>query len=266
MNHLRFLHLLAEITSVRGEKAAFVAALQIFQKTVMGHYYSVLYGRVGCASVDVFHPGEGWMGIDSEIARTIARHHLSHPFSIDFFAKAQAAVYWRSQMVDEAEWRRTDIYRFLDCHLGIEDMIGMYFPLPTGQFGGLFCGSKTLLTKEDFSNAQELHQVLVALFAQVAEDIMGDEESASVSLALSVREQSVMGWLAQGKSNQDIGIILGISPHTVRKHLENIFRKLGVDNRTAAVREFRERPKNREKARADKASPAALDGHPNRLA
>lgn len=211
MNHLRLLHLLADIPSVRGEKAAFVAALRIFQRTVKGHYYSVLYGRVGCASVDVFHPEEGWLGIDSEIARTIARHHLSHPFSIDFFAKARAAVYWRSQMVEDAAWRRTGIYRFLDSRLGIEDMIGMYFPLPTGQFGGLFCGSKTLLAGEDFFHARGLHQVLVALFAQVAEDPMDEPDSAAGSNALSLREQEVMGWLAQGKSNQDIGIMLGIS-------------------------------------------------------
>ncbi len=42
-------------------------------------------------------------------------------------------------------------------------------------------------------------------------------------------------WLAQGKTNREIGQILSLSPRTVNKHLEQVFRKLGVENRTAAA-------------------------------
>jgi DNA-binding CsgD family transcriptional regulator len=42
-------------------------------------------------------------------------------------------------------------------------------------------------------------------------------------------------WLAHGKSNPEIGAILGISAATVSKHLERIYPKLGVENRTAAA-------------------------------
>jgi DNA-binding CsgD family transcriptional regulator len=42
-------------------------------------------------------------------------------------------------------------------------------------------------------------------------------------------------WLAFGKTNRDIGEILGISPRTVNKHLDHIFLKLGVETRTAAA-------------------------------
>ena len=41
-------------------------------------------------------------------------------------------------------------------------------------------------------------------------------------------------WLSRGKSSRDIGEILGLSPRTVTKHLEGIYAKLGVENRTAA--------------------------------
>lgn len=54
-------------------------------------------------------------------------------------------------------------------------------------------------------------------------------------LALSRRETEVLGWLARGKSNADIGRLLATSPRTVDKHLEHIYRKLGVDSRTAAL-------------------------------
>lgn len=55
------------------------------------------------------------------------------------------------------------------------------------------------------------------------------------SLGLTPREAEVLFWLAQGKSNGDIGAILDASPATVKKHTVNIFEKLGVENRGAAT-------------------------------
>jgi len=55
------------------------------------------------------------------------------------------------------------------------------------------------------------------------------------SAALTPRETEVLSWLAKGKTNRDIGDILGMSPRTVNKHLEHIFEKLGVETRTAAA-------------------------------
>ena len=52
---------------------------------------------------------------------------------------------------------------------------------------------------------------------------------------LSPREQQVAEWVGEGKSNEEIAIILGISAHTVKNHLDKIFRKLGVENRCAAA-------------------------------
>ena len=54
-------------------------------------------------------------------------------------------------------------------------------------------------------------------------------------LKLTAREAEVLLWLSRGKSNRDIADILGLSPRTVSKHLEQIFEKLGVENRTAAT-------------------------------
>lgn len=54
-------------------------------------------------------------------------------------------------------------------------------------------------------------------------------------LGLTRRESEVLSWLSKGKANRDIAQILGLSPRTVDKHLEQIYAKLGVENRTAAV-------------------------------
>ncbi len=55
------------------------------------------------------------------------------------------------------------------------------------------------------------------------------------SLGLTRREGEVLGWVAQGKTNAEIGIIVSARPRTVEKHLERIFGKLGVETRTAAA-------------------------------
>ena len=53
---------------------------------------------------------------------------------------------------------------------------------------------------------------------------------------LTRREAEVLLWVAQGNTNIEIGTILGTSPRTVQKHLEHIYRKLGVETRVAAAR------------------------------
>ena len=52
---------------------------------------------------------------------------------------------------------------------------------------------------------------------------------------LTAREAEVLVWVARGKTNRDIGDILGMSPRTVTKHMEHILGKLGVETRTAAA-------------------------------
>ena len=62
------------------------------------------------------------------------------------------------------------------------------------------------------------------------------EASASLlseTFSLTSREAEVAYWVSQGKTNQDVGIILGISPHTIRTHLQHVFEKMSIENRAA---------------------------------
>ena len=54
-------------------------------------------------------------------------------------------------------------------------------------------------------------------------------------LGLTRRETDVLQLVTEGKTNAEIGIILSISLSTVKRHLEHIFEKLGVERRTAAA-------------------------------
>lgn len=60
-------------------------------------------------------------------------------------------------------------------------------------------------------------------------------ESLLAAFPLTAREAEVLYWVVKGKTNRDIGDILGLSPRTVHKHLEHVFEKLGVETRTSAA-------------------------------
>lgn len=60
-------------------------------------------------------------------------------------------------------------------------------------------------------------------------------EAIGLSFKLTPREAEVLYWVIKGKINRDIADIVGSSPMTVKKHLERVFAKLGVETRTAAA-------------------------------
>jgi DNA-binding NarL/FixJ family response regulator len=75
-------------------------------------------------------------------------------------------------------------------------------------------------------------EILLRLHEQQARP---DEIILRERLSLTPREAEVLAWLARGKSSRDIAEILNLSPRTVNKHLEQMYAKLGVENRAAAA-------------------------------
>jgi DNA-binding CsgD family transcriptional regulator len=63
----------------------------------------------------------------------------------------------------------------------------------------------------------------------------GEFSDRGAAAVLSARERDVLQWVARGKTNAEIATALYISESTVRKHLQNSYRKLGVSSRTAAI-------------------------------
>jgi DNA-binding CsgD family transcriptional regulator len=71
---------------------------------------------------------------------------------------------------------------------------------------------------------------------RAAEGLVLTETQSTVEL--TTREREVLSWVARGKTNAEIARLLWLAPSTVRKHLENVYAKLGVNTRTAAVARF----------------------------
>ncbi len=105
---------------------------------------------------------------------------------------------------------------------------------------GMDLGADDYLVKP--AAATELLACIEARFRRAAKHPAGPAFSPDFSspeplrkLGLTEREAEVMLWLAQGKSNGDIGKIIGAAESTIKRHLQNIFEKLGIDNRHAAI-------------------------------
>jgi len=68
----------------------------------------------------------------------------------------------------------------------------------------------------------------------------GHAPSGGDTLHLSAREQEILDWICRGTTNIDIAAALQISPFTVKNHLQRIFKKIGVSNRTEAATKYNE--------------------------
>lgn len=101
---------------------------------------------------------------------------------------------------------------------------------------GMVSGADDYLTKP-----VAIDELLAAIRARLARHAERGNKQPDFSdttplraLGLSQKESEVLLWVAQGKTNAETALILGITEGTVKKHLEHIFEKLGVEKRGAA--------------------------------
>jgi DNA-binding NarL/FixJ family response regulator len=104
---------------------------------------------------------------------------------------------------------------------------------------GMNLGADDYLTKP-IANADLVRAIEARLRRseqQVKREFKPDFSSSEplVKLGLTRRAAETLLWLAQGKTNPDIATILGISESTIKKHVQEVFDKLGVETRGAAA-------------------------------
>lgn len=99
--------------------------------------------------------------------------------------------------------------------------------------GALDVGTKRL--ECSFVSTLGPDELLFRLAETHSDSAESDRNLLQRAHGLTSREAEVLLWLSRGKANRDIGEILNISPRTVNKHLEQVFVKLGVENRAAAA-------------------------------
>ncbi|MEP6609559.1 MAG: LuxR C-terminal-related transcriptional regulator [Burkholderiaceae bacterium] len=143
-----------------------------------------------------------------------------------------------SDSIPFSRFRDTALYNEYYRRIGIDHAVAV--PL---QFDGDMLVSFVLnRRRRDFSARERarlemLREGLSALYRQsvLLQKLKTRALAALDRWELTPRERDVMHWLSHGKTDGDIGEILGISARTVQKHLQRIYTKLGVETRTAAV-------------------------------
>jgi DNA-binding CsgD family transcriptional regulator len=106
---------------------------------------------------------------------------------------------------------------------------------PSGKDDGLLRRSPLVLEREGKRLVIRLVSYLNQSSLLLEEHPTTMQLQSLVPFGLSPREAQVLDWVAQGKTNKEIGVILELSPRTVQKHLEHIYRKIYVESRTAAA-------------------------------
>jgi len=136
-----------------------------------------------------------------------------------------------SDIVPDRVYRRTAMYADFDRPLGIqhEMMVCLDAGSPQRTLRLLFSrGPGADFSQRDVDVLTLLRPHLQALL------VTAHDQAAAVS-ALTARQRQVLGMVAAGLTNAQIGRRLAVSESTVSKHLENVFERLEVTNRVAAV-------------------------------
>lgn len=157
----------------------------------------------------------------------------THP-SVAAFLKNGPGAYLRSALEKDSVWKRREHYSLLDKPQGIEDMVSIFLTPSNGTLVMLHAGTRgSAFSPAMVRLAGEF--ALVANTLLIARGGFAHRPQTAARATLTTREVEILDWVENGKRNSEIASILGLSHHTIRKHLENIFAKLGVETRTTAV-------------------------------
>jgi DNA-binding CsgD family transcriptional regulator len=171
------------------------------------------------------------------------RHFHEHPLVRAHGRNPRAVTRRVSDLVTISEFRRSPLYN--DYYRPIRIAHAMAVPIHVRGHelvSFVLNRSGSDFSRRDVECLELMRPCLGNLFrvtrelegARVAWGVPGAQDARS-GASLTSREREVLGWLCGGKTDRDIGVILGISCRTVHKHLQRIYEKLGVETRTAAV-------------------------------
>jgi DNA-binding CsgD family transcriptional regulator len=136
-----------------------------------------------------------------------------------------------SDFLDRRAYHRLDLYNTVGRALGIESSMEFWFEPPDGPIQGVCLDTD----RPAFSDHdRDVLDVLGEQLHRLAHSRALARRARS-SPPITAREAEILALVARGRTNAEIASVLVISPTTVRTHLENAFRKLGVHSRAAAV-------------------------------
>lgn len=200
----------------------------------------VTYNEINPAQGQAYYTDypNGWL--NPELTTVFAAHVHEHPLVNHIVGTGDSTPVKMSDFVGRQRFHQLGLYSEFFRPIGIEHQIGFALPAPPGQLIAYAINRG----QGDFTEDDR------GLLAVVAEPISravrraGRRHRARAALetaapatdtVLTDREFAVLELAAKGRTNSGIARALGVSPRTIAKHLEHVYRKLGVTSRAAAV-------------------------------
>ncbi len=186
----------------------------------------------------------------AEMQSRVLVHLMQNPVARALHAGGREPVYRLSDYISDRVLHRTDLYHECYKPIGIERQLAISLETP-GYAGALTVNRPSRL---DFTPEEQRllallrpHLVRAHANARLYSALRRENPGAAQGLdpvamareGLTRREAEVLRWVAEGKRDPEIALILGISPRTVQTHVANILAKLRVETRTAAVQAAR---------------------------
>jgi transcriptional regulator EpsA len=165
-----------------------------------------------------------------------AEHGLMYRAARLWSARGHVPLLLSAAAHDGARSEEAELLQLLE-RCALDNLIAHGLPGLDGRPAGFFALGKIRgkLAERDGRMLGLLTPYLYAAWLRIHCNSGADPHRDKLRLLLTVRELEILGWMHKGKSNAEIGQILGISQLTVKNHVQKILRKLDAQNRTQAV-------------------------------
>lgn len=139
-----------------------------------------------------------------------------------------------TDFLTKAVWHCNELYQAARPEMRVEEDLGVRIPLRKGR---AFCAC----ILRDSRTFRRKDRLLFSFLRPHIRNLLDPPPlehgpSRLGTLGLTPREREVLFWISEGKRNSEVAEVMGVSQGTVKRHLENLYQKLGVENRHAAVR------------------------------
>ena len=220
------------------------AALAAFREVVPGEHFSAILFNPQLRQVEDYFLDQAWLRADTLFWAAAQQSLLEHPLAASFLAWPQSMSLVRSRVVSDADWQKTWLYNEMERPRAVADLATICQVTSSQQVLILTCGRSGMFFDRDLAPLHSYQRVLNAVVpscvglapAPAPTPGWSSVPTPSPLSRLTAREAQILGWVREGKRDPEIGLILEISPRTVNHHLANVYRKLGVETRTAAAR------------------------------
>lgn len=222
------LDLIGAMSEAALDKPSYAAlGVERLPRLVASEFTTLSICHLASGQRQVFGLPAGALSADDRAA--FDRHFHQHPL-VRFHAYQGGRVTQRiSDALPLSEFRRSALYN--DYYRRVRIDHAMALPIYVGN--GLLVSFVLNRTRRDFTDRER------ALLDALRPHLSRIYTRMNGTNGLTARESEVLRWVAAGKSDAQIGAILRLSPRTVQKHLQNVYEKLGVESRTAAVMRLR---------------------------